>query len=86
MKNIYSLAGGLILILSVTGLHADESRELQTTIIRGNKEAPQLLYIVPWQNTKNSATKDEQQLTLHSLFGDLFNPVLPSKIEGLHSQ
>ena len=51
--------------------------ELETTVIKGNKEVPQILYMVPWQETKNRSKKAKQKLVLHSLFGDLFDPVLP---------
>lgn len=50
--------------------------ELKTTTIKGNKELPKILYIVPWKEVK-SAKKAQQELVLHSLFGDLFDPVLP---------
>lgn len=67
----------LILLLPVTVL-ADDRIELQTTVIKGNKELPKILYIVPWKDiTKNK--KAERKLVLHSLFGDLFDPVLPEQ-------
>jgi hypothetical protein len=67
----------LILLLPVT-LLADDKIELQTTIIKGNKELPKILYIVPWKDiTKSKAA--ERKLVLHSLFGDLFDPVLPKQ-------
>lgn len=64
-----------------TDLHADETLKLETTIIKGNKEVPQILFIVPWRDTKNSNKKEEQKLILHSLFGDLFDPLLPAEID-----
>lgn len=59
---------------------AEDSIELETTIIRGNKELPKILYIVPWKDVKQNKT-GERKLVLHSLFGDLFDPVLPQHIE-----
>jgi hypothetical protein len=50
--------------------------ELRMTTIKGNKELPKILYIVPWKDVK-AAPKPQRQLVLHSLFGDLFEPVLP---------
>jgi hypothetical protein len=50
--------------------------ELDTTVIKGNKELPQILYVVPWKEMKPDTNK-EQTLVLHSLFGDLFDPVYP---------
>ena len=66
-----------ILILCLpTGLQAEDRIELKTTIIKGNKELPRVLYIVPWKDVK-TAPKPQQELVLHSLFGDLFDPVVP---------
>ena len=64
-------------MLSATAL-ADDKIELRTTTIKGNKELPKILYVVPWKDIKTSK-KAERKLVLHSLFGDLFNPVLPSQ-------
>ncbi len=67
----------LIFLLPAAALAEDEI-ELRTTIIKGNKELPKILYIVPWKDTtKNNRT--ERKLVLHSLFGDLFDPVLPEQ-------
>ena len=67
----------LILLLPVAAL-ADDEIELQTTIIKGNKELPKILYIVPWKDITKSK-KTERKLVLHSLFGNLFDPVLPKQ-------
>lgn len=57
---------------------AEDELELDTTFIKGNKELPQMMYVVPWQDMKTkSGKKAAQNLTLHSLFGDIFDPVLP---------
>ncbi|MBE9568076.1 MAG: hypothetical protein IMF14_05220 [Proteobacteria bacterium] len=55
---------------------AEDKIELQTTTIKGNKELPKILYVVPWKDIKSSK-KAERKLVLHSLFGNLFDPVLP---------
>lgn len=67
----------LFLILSgPMAVFAQSTIELETTIIKANKELPKVLYIVPWKEVK-SQKKNQQELVLHSLFGDLFDPVLP---------
>jgi len=65
-----------VLFLSVlaTPVFAKDRLKLETTIIKGNKEMPQIVYIVPWKDTKNAHQK-EQTLVLHSLFGNLFDPI-----------
>lgn len=67
----------LILLLPAAAFAKDEI-ELQTTIIKGNKELPKILYVVPWKDITKSKTA-ERKLVLHSLFGDLFDPVLPKQ-------
>lgn len=71
---------GLIAILICSTATADDELELDTTFIKGNKELPQMMYIVPWQDMKTKqGQKAAQNLTLHSLFGDIFDPALPSE-------
>ncbi len=79
MKIINPLNVTFALLFVATNIQAQESLELETTIIKGNKEVPQILYMVPWQETNTSTKKEEQKLILHSLFGDLFDPILPSE-------
>ncbi|MDH5354129.1 MAG: hypothetical protein OEY09_06755 [Gammaproteobacteria bacterium] len=55
---------------------AQDTIELGTTTIKGNKELPKILYIVPWKEVKPQYIP-QQELVLHSLYGDLFDPVLP---------
>ena len=64
-----------LLLLPLAPLAQDEI-ELQTTTIKGNKELPKILYIVPWKDVK-PAQQQQQELVLHSLADDLFDPVLP---------
>ena len=73
VKLIYLVFSLFILPLS---LMAEETIELETTVIKGNKESPQVLYVVPWKDHKESH-KAERNLVLHSLYGNLFKPVLP---------
>ncbi len=68
----------IILILPVSLAVAEDKIELRTTTIKGNKELPKILYVVPWKDIKRSK-KAERKLVLHSLFGDLFDPVLPKQ-------
>ncbi len=55
-------------------VNAQDRVEIESIVIKGNKEFPQILYIVPWKEMKSKGQK-EQTLVLHSLFGDLFDPV-----------
>lgn len=60
---------------SLPAAFAQERLELESIYIKGsNKEFPQILYIVPWKDMKLKGHR-EQTLVLHSLFGDLFDPV-----------
>ncbi len=67
----------LLLTLPLTSF-AEDTIELRTTTIKGNKELPKILYVVPWKDIKKNK-KAERRLVLHSLFGDLFDPVLPQQ-------
>lgn len=60
----------------ISTLQAEETVQMETTVIKGNKELPQILYIVPWRDL-NEERREEQPLVLHSLYGDLFDPVYP---------
>ncbi|RDH83855.1 MAG: hypothetical protein DIZ80_06890 [endosymbiont of Galathealinum brachiosum] len=68
----------LFLIAFSTLCYAEDTIELRTTTIKGNKELPKILYVVPWKDIKRTK-KAERKLVLHSLFGDLFDPVLPQQ-------
>ena len=76
MKRFYlaSVIFGIFTLSQVS--HAEDKIKLETIVIKGNKELPKILYIVPWQKGKNSK-KQEQHMVLHSLFGDLFDPMMP---------
>lgn len=69
----------MILVFWLPALAQDGDQiELEITTIKGNRELPKILYLVPWKDIKQ-AKKAEQKLVLHSLFGDLFDPVLPTE-------
>jgi hypothetical protein len=58
-----------------TDNEVEDTVELTTTFIKGNKELPQALYIVPWQEIKKTKTTPEN-MVLHSLYGDIFQPII----------
>lgn len=72
----------LLIAVSAVAMHttvgAAERIELESIYVKGNKEFPQTLYVVPWKDLKGK-TREEQPLVLHSLFGDLFDPVSPDR-------
>ena len=70
----------LFIIMFSTPSYTEDTIELRTTTIKGNKELPKILYVVPWKDIKKSK-KAERKLVLHSLFGDLFKPVLPQQMK-----
>lgn len=81
MKIKLILISALLFSLSSIVLSEEEDRvELETTFIKGNKELPQVLYIVPWQDLKQEKTKQDV-IVLHSLFGDIFEPVTPKDLK-----
>ncbi len=59
--------------------HAEIEIQMDTTTIKGNTELPKIIYIVPWREIKHSK-QNEQQFVIHSLYGDLFDPALPVKL------
>lgn len=69
--------------LSITAQAAEDNIEVETTRIKANKEQPKVLYVVPWKEMENTKNTD-QKLVLHNFFGDLYDPVLPSKINREH--
>ncbi len=77
MTKIKAILFILLLFISLTS-YSEDKIELRTTTIKGNKELPKILYVVPWKDIKKSK-KAERKLVLHSLFGDLFDPVLPKQ-------
>lgn len=81
MKSLFFIF--LTMLLTIDG-HAKDRLELETTFIKGNKELPQILYLVPWKEIKSSRKK-QQNIVLYSLFGDLFDPVTPDESSNTNS-
>ncbi|VAW95005.1 hypothetical protein MNBD_GAMMA19-559 [hydrothermal vent metagenome] len=79
MKLIITGIITIILISMTSHSFSDDEVELETTFIKGNKELPQVLYIVPWKEVKKEKGK-KKILVLHSLFGDAFDPVTPKNL------
>jgi len=79
-RRYFAIVCGTLLIshwLLTIDAHAVEDKiELETTIIKGNTELPRVIYLVPWQDISESKSA-QQKLKLHSLFGDLFEPMSP---------
>lgn len=57
------------------GLLAEENLALEVVTIKGNRELPKVLYIVPWKRLKNDSKN--QKLVLDSLFEGVFDPLEP---------
>ncbi len=76
MKNFLMVIALNLLAAAYAPVFAQDKIELETTTIKGNKELPKILYVVPWKDMGESKNA-EQRLVLHSLFGDLFDPVQP---------
>lgn len=66
----------LSLIVSVSTLAQDKIR-LETIQIKGNKELPKILYVVPWQDAGHKK-KTDQKIKLHNFFGELYEPLTPA--------
>ncbi len=73
LTQLLLLTIALSLSLSIS---AEDKIELKTIKIKGNKELPKILYVVPWQESKNNNKRD-QKLQLHDFFGDLYDPITP---------
>ncbi len=56
---------------------ADDVINLDGVQIRGNKELPQILYIVPWQEVETARRVQEQDIMLYSLSERRIKPVMP---------
>lgn len=52
-----------------------DDNEVEGMTVRGNRELPKVLYILPWKRLDSIDT--QQELVLHSLYGDMFDPVDP---------
>lgn len=82
MTNHIKIVLASIAVFVIAGLidvHAQDKLELDTVTIKGNRELPKVLYIVPWKRMKNNDF--DQKLVLHSLFKDAFDPIEPEAFE-----
>lgn len=73
MKRVTFMLGAAAMAVVVL-TEAQERAEIDSIYVKGAKEFPQTVYVVPWKDVKGRERKD-QQLVLHSLYGDLFDPV-----------
>lgn len=69
----------LTLLLTINTSNAQEKIEMELTVVKGNKELPKVLYIVPWKRLADGNI--QQKLVLHSLFEDAFDPIEPHAFE-----
>ncbi len=79
-KRLITTLKATALLFCFTLMHsskAEERLEMETTIIKGNVELPKILFVVPWKENKQSSNA-EQQLRLHNLFEDIFDPIEPT--------
>ena len=67
--------GFALLLVSIAAVAADTETPVKENDPR--KEAPNVLYIVPWNETPTQKAKDPK-LVLHNLVGDLYEPQIPS--------
>lgn len=73
----YILAYFILLFFSLVA-YATDKIELDTAIIKGNKESPAILYIVPWKEMR--IYNDEYQgLIIDDIQGDILTPNFPGQ-------
>ena len=63
---------GLLLMLGISSLQAEEVINMEGTTVVGNRELPKVLYIVPWQQAE---LPDVSELPLNGLINDALSPV-----------
>jgi hypothetical protein len=83
MKSFISLL--LIMALSTFSVAQEDETpksdfEVETTTIKSNQELPKILYVVPWKDVSGTTHQTQQKLSLHDFFGDLYEPLIPSKL------
>ncbi|HTF95171.1 MAG TPA: hypothetical protein VL995_03485 [Cellvibrio sp.] len=67
---------GLVLSsLSIATFAVDTEAPSKETDL--SKDAPNILYVVPWSETQTKTVKDPK-LVLHNMVGDLYEPQIPS--------
>ena len=73
-----------LMFFTLASYAAEEEIKLDTTYIKANKELPQILYVVPWKDIRQTG-EPKQKLVLHDFFGDLYNPVTPQQLDQLEA-
>lgn len=71
----YLRAGIILFFFSVAAFAIDTDDP--ATLSDPSKEAPNILYVVPWSETPTKKARDPK-LVLHNLVGDLYDPQIPS--------
>lgn len=79
MKHYYVLILTLCATICASAVAQEESFEVETTRIQSNQELPKILYVVPWKDVTGGTNQTQQKLALHDFFGDLYEPLIPSK-------
>lgn len=54
-KRLSLIAGLVLMLLLAQGAWADSRLEMDATAIKGSRELPKVLYIVPWKSTRLGA-------------------------------
>ena len=71
-KIVYRIVLSLLLLISLP-LKAEEAIKMEGMSVIGNKESPNLLYIVPWKSPKMPDM--EEPLISSRIFGEALEPV-----------
>lgn len=73
----------LLLSLGISlSVSANNENSTEAPTLEGNQELPNILYVVPWKDSKNKNTANPK-LVLHNLMGDLYEPQLVSDWQSL---
>ncbi len=74
LKNFKNIALALLSCLSIASLQAAEIEETVLGMnVSGNKEAPNLLYIIPWKESSDKASPPE----VYRLMDEVYSTVDP---------
>lgn len=71
----YARTGLLLFFISAVSFAMDS--DTPATESTSEKDAPNILYVIPWNETPTKKAKDPK-LVLHNMVGDLYEPQLPS--------
>ncbi|WP_096086434.1 hypothetical protein [Agaribacterium haliotis] len=74
MVRCLCLAAAFIVCFSASA-QAKDRLELKTIKIKGNKELPKIMYLVPWQEEQPELDNKEQKLRLHYVFDRVYQPL-----------